>query len=75
MLPNAFIRGSGLFDGVEAFDAATLDPSAGNMQAEYLQNSTFTQLLPWDYLHPNHAGYTDIGEVVDSQPFAPSHHR
>jgi lysophospholipase L1-like esterase len=71
---NAFIRSSGLFDGVEDFDAATLDPASGNMLAEFLPNSTFTQ-LPWDYLHPNHAGYIAMGEVVDIQPFAPSHAR
>jgi lysophospholipase L1-like esterase len=63
----------GIYDGVEDFDAATLDPSTGNMLAEYLPNSTFTQ-LPWDYLHPNHAGYIAMGEAVDIQPFAPSYH-
>jgi lysophospholipase L1-like esterase len=67
---NAFIRTSGLFDGVEDFDVATLDPATGNMLQEYLPNSTFTQ-LPWDYLHPNHAGYIAMGEAVDIRPFAP----
>jgi len=57
---NNFIRTSGLFDGVEDFDAATLDPNTGNMRAEFLPNSQFTQ-LPWDYLHPNHAGYNAMG--------------
>jgi len=66
---NAFTRTSGLFDGVEDFDAATLDPSTGNMQAPFLPNSTFTQ-LPWDYLH--HAGYIAMGEIVDITPFAPA---
>jgi lysophospholipase L1-like esterase len=70
---NDYIRGSGLFDGVEDFDAATLDPSTGNMQAEFLPNSQFTQ-LPWDYLHPNRAGYNMMGLVVDILPFAPAHH-
>ncbi len=69
---NDFIRNSGLFDGVEDFDAATLDPATGNMQAVFLPNSTFTQ-LPWDYLHPNHAGYIAMGEAVDIEPFAPPH--
>jgi lysophospholipase L1-like esterase len=73
MVLNAFIRSSGLYDGVEDFDAATLDPATGNMLAEYLPNSTFTQ-LPWDYLHPNHAGYIAMGEAVNIQPFAPAHH-
>jgi lysophospholipase L1-like esterase len=67
---NTYIRTSGLFDGVEDFDAATLDPATGNMRAEFLPNSTFTQ-LPWDYLHPNHAGYIAMGEAVDIRPFAP----
>ena len=72
---NAFIRNSGgLFDGVEDFDAATLDPATGNMLAEFLPNSTFTQ-LPWDYLHPNHAGYISMGEIVDITPFAPAGHQ
>jgi lysophospholipase L1-like esterase len=70
---NTFIRTSGLFDGVEDFDAATLDPATGNMKAEFLPNSQFTQ-LPWDYLHPNHAGYNAMGEAVDIKPFAPRHH-
>jgi lysophospholipase L1-like esterase len=69
LILNAYIRTSGLFDGVEDFDAATLDPSTGNMKAEYLPNSTLTQ-LPWDYLHPNHAGYTAMAEAVDLAPFA-----
>jgi lysophospholipase L1-like esterase len=72
LILNNYIRTSGLFDGVEDFDAATLDPSTGNMKAEYLPNSTLTQ-LPWDYLHPNHAGYTAMAEVVDRAPFAPHH--
>src|SRR6266851_2959476 len=70
---NAFIRTSGLFDGVEDFDAATLDPATGNMKAVYVPNSQFTQLLG-DYLHPNHAGYNAMGEAVDITPFAPPHH-
>ncbi len=55
MVLNAYIRGSGLYDGVEDFDAVTLDPSTGNMLAEFLPNSTFTQ-LPWDYLIPTMLG-------------------
>jgi lysophospholipase L1-like esterase len=70
---NSYIRTSGLYDGVEDFDAATLDPATGNMKAEYLPNSQFTQ-LPWDYLHPNHAGYLAMGQAVDIRPFAPPYH-
>lgn len=73
MILNTYIRTSGLFDGVVDFDAATLDPTTGNIKATYLPNSTLTQ-LPWDYLHPNHAGYIAMGEAVDVAPFAPAHH-
>jgi len=75
MVLNAYIRTSGLYDGVEDFDAATLEacPPCANMKPEYLPNSQLTQ-LPWDYLHPNHAGYTAMGEAVDITPFAPPHH-
>jgi len=62
-----------LFDGVVDFDAATLDPATGNMKAAYLPNSQFTQ-LPWDYLHPNHAGYNAMGLAIDIAPFAPRRH-
>jgi lysophospholipase L1-like esterase len=72
---NDFIRHSGgVFDGVEDFDAATLDPATGNMKDYFLPNSQFTQ-LPWDYLHPNHAGYNAMGLAVDLGPFAPGHSR
>jgi lysophospholipase L1-like esterase len=67
---NAFIRTSGLFDGVEDFDAATLDPATGNMKAEFVPNSQMTE-LPWDYLHPNHAGYLAMAGAVDIAPFRP----
>jgi lysophospholipase L1-like esterase len=70
---NQYIRTSGLFDGVVDFDQATLDPTTGNMRAPYLPNSQFTQ-LPWDYLHPNHAGYNAMGLAVDIAPFAPRRH-
>jgi lysophospholipase L1-like esterase len=70
MILNTYIETSGLFDGVEDFNAATLDPSTGNIMADYLPNSTLTQ-LPWDYLHPNHGGYTAMGEIVNIAPFAP----
>ena len=43
------------------------------MKAEYLPNSQFTE-LPWDYLHPNHAGYTAMGEAINLSFFVP-HHR
>lgn len=74
---NQFIRTAGNFDGVAEFDAATRDPnpaSLGNMMPKYLPNSQFTQ-LPWDYLHPNHAGYNAMGLAVDIGAFAPGRHR
>ena len=67
---NTFIRASGLFDGVEDFDAATLDPATGNMKAEFVPNSQMTE-LPWDYLHPNHAGYLAMAGAVNIAPFRP----
>ena len=70
MVLNSFIRTSGLYDGVEDFDAATLDPATGNMRAEFVPNSQLTQ-LPWDYLHPNHAGYLAMAGAVDITPFKP----
>ncbi len=70
MVLNSFIRTSHLFDGVADFDAATLDPATGNMRAEFVPNSEFTQ-LPWDYLHPNHAGYLAMGMSIDIRKFRP----
>lgn len=67
---NRYIRTSGLFDGVADFDAATFDPATNNMRAEYVPNSQMTQ-LPWDYLHPNHAGYLAMGQIIDIAPFKP----
>ncbi len=70
---NQYIRTSGLYDGVVDFDAATLDPATGNMRSRFLPNSQFTE-LPWDYLHPNHAGYNAMGLSVDISAFAPHAH-
>jgi lysophospholipase L1-like esterase len=68
---NQFIRHSGgAFDGVAEFDLATLDPATGNMKTAYLPNSQFTQ-LPWDYLHPNRAGYNAMGLAIDITQLAP----
>jgi len=70
LILNRFIRTSGLFDGVEDFDAATLDQATGNLKDEYLPNSQMTE-LPWDYLHPNHAGYLAMAGAVDLKVFKP----
>src|SRR6266403_3232380 len=74
LILNQYIRTSASFDGVVDFDAATRDPNPaalGNMKPAYLPNSQFTQ-LPWDYLHPNHAGYNAMGLAIDIAPFAPA---
>jgi lysophospholipase L1-like esterase len=60
---NAFIRSSGVFDGVADFDAVTLDPSTGEMKAEFIPESTTGG--PGDRLHPNRAGYLAMGGAID----------
>jgi lysophospholipase L1-like esterase len=60
---NAFIKSSGVFDGVADFDAVTLDPSTGEMKAEFIPESTTGG--PGDRLHPNRAGYLAMGEAID----------
>lgn len=61
---NDWIRGSGAFDAVVDFDAATRDPSQP------------TRLLPaydfGDGLHPNDAGFQAMGEAIDLSLFAPA---
>jgi len=65
---NAFIRSAGIFDSVADFDAVTVDPSTGQMRAEFLHNST-TNVV--DHLHPNRAGYLKMGGEVDIAILAP----
>jgi len=60
---NAFIKTSGVFDAVADFDAATLDPATGEMQARFIPESTTGG--PGDKLHPNRAGYLAMGEAID----------
>jgi lysophospholipase L1-like esterase len=60
---NAFIKSSGVFDAVADFDAATLDPSTGEMKAEFIPESTTGGR--GDKLHPNRAGYLAMGEAID----------
>jgi lysophospholipase L1-like esterase len=60
---NGFIKTSALFDAVVDFDAATLDPSTGEMKAEFVPESTTGG--PGDKLHPNRAGYLAMGEAID----------
>ncbi len=60
---NNFIRSSGIFDAVIDFDAVTLDPTTGEIRAEYLPGSTAGGA--GDKLHPNRAGYMAMGNTVD----------
>jgi lysophospholipase L1-like esterase len=60
---NAFIKSSGVFDAVADFDAVTLDPSTGEMKAEFIPESTTGGR--GDKLHPNRAGYLAMGEAID----------
>ena len=60
---NQWIRGSGVFDGVADFDAATLDPATGGLRAEFVPDSTTGG--PGDHLHPNRAGYLAMAGAVD----------
>jgi lysophospholipase L1-like esterase len=54
---NTWIRGSGVFDGVIDFDAATRDPSdPTQMQKAYDSG---------DHLHPGDAGYKAMGDAID----------
>src|SRR5215470_14130484 len=64
---NAFIKSSGVFDAVADFDAATLDPSTGEMKAAFIPESTTGG--PGDKLHPNRGGYLAMGEVIDLEIF------
>jgi len=67
---NAFIRGSGLFDAVADFDAATLDPATGGLRPEMVPESTTGG--PGDKLHPNRAGYLAMGMGVDPASVVPT---
>lgn len=60
---NAFIRTSGLFDGVFDFDRATTDAATGAMRDEFVPNSTDGG--PGDHLHPNRPGYAAMAGSID----------
>ena len=66
---NSFIRNNAqLFDSVADMDAVTIDPATGEMQAEFLSNSTLNTI---DHLHPNRAGYLKMGGSVDISVLSP----
>ena len=60
---NAFIRTSGIFEGVADFDAATRDETTGGLRPEFQPNSSIGG--PGDALHPNRAGYLAMGNAID----------
>jgi lysophospholipase L1-like esterase len=60
---NAFIRTSGLFDGVVDFDKVAGDETTGELKAEYVPESTTGGA--GDRLHPNRAGYLAMGNSID----------
>jgi lysophospholipase L1-like esterase len=60
---NAFIRTSGIFDGVVDFDAALRDPD----QPVNLATGTHTD----DRLHPNDEGHRRMAQAVDLAHFQP----
>jgi lysophospholipase L1-like esterase len=66
---NAFIRDGGLFDGIADFDRATLDPTTGQMKAEFVPESTTGG--PGDKLHPNRAGYQAMAAAIDLDMLLP----
>ena len=60
---NAFIRTSGVFDGVFDFDRATSDPATGAMRDAFIPNSTDGG--PGDHLHPNRQGYAAMADAIE----------
>ncbi|MGE0393911.1 MAG: SGNH/GDSL hydrolase family protein [Vicinamibacterales bacterium] len=64
---NAWIRTSGVYDGVIDFDAVTRDPAHPS------------RLLPaydsGDHLHPSDAGYTAMGDAIPRELFGPPSNR
>ncbi|HEY8874169.1 MAG TPA: GDSL-type esterase/lipase family protein [Stellaceae bacterium] len=60
---NQFIRSGGLFDGVADFDAATLDPTTGQLRPEFVPESTTGG--PGDKIHPNRVGYLAMAMAID----------
>jgi lysophospholipase L1-like esterase len=69
---NAFIRTGGLYDGVADFDAVTLDPQTGEMQPQFIPNTSIGG--PGDHVHPNRAGYLAMGYSIDLNSLVRSPH-
>ena len=64
---NDYIRGSGLFDGVIDFDKATVNQDTGELQPEFVPDSTAGGV--GDKLHPNRLGYMAMGQAIDLNLF------
>jgi lysophospholipase L1-like esterase len=67
---NAFIRDSGLFDGVVDFDRAVLDPATGQLKPEHTHNTSVGG--KGDGVHPNRLGYLAMALAVDLELFRPA---
>jgi lysophospholipase L1-like esterase len=67
---NAWIRTSGVFDGVVDFDAATIDKATGSIRPEFIPNSTIGGA--GDFLHPNRAGYQAMANAIDLKLLIPA---
>jgi lysophospholipase L1-like esterase len=61
---NAWIRHSGVFDGVVDFDKAVRDPAAPNRMLPAYDSG--------DHLHPSSAGYRAMAAAVDLRLFDPA---
>ena len=60
---NQFIRTSPIFSGYIDFDEVILDPTTGQMKAEFVPDSTIGG--PGDKLHPNRVGYQVMGNSIN----------
>jgi lysophospholipase L1-like esterase len=67
---NAFIRTSGVFDGVADFDRVAIDPATGAMKPEFVHNTTVGGA--GDNLHPNRLGYVAMGMAIDLALLVPA---
>ena len=68
---NQFIRTSGLYDSVADMDAATIDPSTGQLRPEFVFETI--KFGPGDLLHPNRTGFQAMANSVDLKAVAPPH--
>ncbi len=67
---NAFIRDSGVFDGVADFDRVITDTATGEMGAAFVPDNALGG--PGDKLHPNRLGYAAMAAAIDLALLAPA---